>query len=74
MQLTEDSLSFKANGDGVKGHNLYSVQLNFYLPIDPEVSVCKFSGCGKSISCCTNNAYKYNKSGITGAINVVRKP
>ena len=56
MQLTEDSLSFKANGDGVKGNNLYSVQLNFYLPIDPEVSV--------KVQCLRTiriNAYKSNK-------------
>ncbi|XP_076443820.1 very-long-chain (3R)-3-hydroxyacyl-CoA dehydratase-like [Babylonia areolata] len=38
VQLTEDSLSFRASGDGVKGNNMYSVQLSFYLPIDPENS------------------------------------
>ncbi|KAK7116428.1 very-long-chain (3R)-3-hydroxyacyl-CoA dehydratase 3-like [Littorina saxatilis] len=38
VTLTEESLSFKANGVGVKGNNLYSVNLNFYLPIDPENS------------------------------------
>ncbi|KAL8606724.1 hypothetical protein ACOMHN_018758 [Nucella lapillus] len=38
VELTEDGLSFKATGDGVKGNNLYSVQLAFYLPIDPENS------------------------------------
>lgn len=39
VTLTEESLSFKANGVGVKGNNLYSVNLNFYLPIDPEVRI-----------------------------------
>lgn len=37
VELTDDGLSFKATGDGSKGNNLYSVQLQFYLPIDPEV-------------------------------------
>ena len=37
VELTEDGLVFKANGDGVKGHNLYGIDLQFYLPVDPEV-------------------------------------
>ncbi|KAK7501636.1 hypothetical protein BaRGS_00007067 [Batillaria attramentaria] len=38
VELKHDGLSFEATGEGVKGNNQYSVQLQFYLPIDPEKS------------------------------------
>ena len=37
MCIEEDTLSFKAFGVGVRGKNEYSLNIDFYLPIDPDV-------------------------------------
>ncbi|CAL1525936.1 unnamed protein product [Lymnaea stagnalis] len=38
VTLTKEGLDFSAQGLGVKGINLYSFHLDFYLPVDPEKS------------------------------------
>lgn len=37
VTLTEESLDFSAQGQGVKGMNTYGFHLDFYLPVNPEV-------------------------------------
>lgn len=37
VNLTEDRLESSFDGVGAHGHRKYNVELDFYLPIDPEV-------------------------------------
>ncbi|KAK3097558.1 hypothetical protein FSP39_010781 [Pinctada imbricata] len=38
VELTEDKLTFCTEGLGVRGHNKYKFEVEFYLPVDPENS------------------------------------
>lgn len=35
--MTEDGLKFKADGIGIRGHNSYELDIEFYHPVDPDV-------------------------------------
>ncbi|GAB1606178.1 very-long-chain (3R)-3-hydroxyacyl-CoA dehydratase [Argonauta hians] len=43
IEITEDSVSFNAIGHGVRGENVYSFNIDFYLPIESEKSNYKIS-------------------------------
>nr|XP_034324775.1 very-long-chain (3R)-3-hydroxyacyl-CoA dehydratase 3 [Crassostrea gigas] len=38
VDLTEDGLKFKADGIGIRGHNSYELDIEFYHPVDPDKS------------------------------------
>ncbi|XP_056021528.1 very-long-chain (3R)-3-hydroxyacyl-CoA dehydratase 3-like [Ostrea edulis] len=38
VDLTEDGLKFEADGTGIRGHNLYQLDIDFYHPVDPDKS------------------------------------
>ncbi|KAJ8304647.1 hypothetical protein KUTeg_018230 [Tegillarca granosa] len=42
--LTEDGLKFTADAYGVKGYNRYEIDLEFYLPVDPDNSKYRVQG------------------------------
>lgn len=37
VELTEDELKFKADAIGIRGHNSYELDVQFYHPVDPDV-------------------------------------
>ncbi|XP_078314115.1 very-long-chain (3R)-3-hydroxyacyl-CoA dehydratase-like isoform X2 [Crassostrea virginica] len=38
VELTEDELKFKADAIGIRGHNSYELDVQFYHPVDPDKS------------------------------------
>lgn len=43
VKLEEDELEFTALGVGAKGRNEYHFVLEFYLPVNPKVSLLKIT-------------------------------
>jgi len=39
VEINEDYVEFRACGTGGRGKNIYEFHIDFYLPIDPKVSV-----------------------------------
>ncbi|XP_033750354.1 very-long-chain (3R)-3-hydroxyacyl-CoA dehydratase-like isoform X2 [Pecten maximus] len=44
VKLTESGLTFNAEGFGVRGQNYYSIDIEFYHPVDPEESKYRVLG------------------------------
>ncbi|OWF54104.1 very-long-chain (3R)-3-hydroxyacyl-CoA dehydratase-like [Mizuhopecten yessoensis] len=44
VKLTEDGLTFNAEGFGVSGQNYYGIDIEFYHPVDPEESKYRVMG------------------------------
>ncbi|XP_029643586.1 very-long-chain (3R)-3-hydroxyacyl-CoA dehydratase 3 [Octopus sinensis] len=43
IEITEDSVSFNAIGQGVRGENVYCFNIDFYLPVESEKSFYRIS-------------------------------